>query len=459
MVKAGEDPHFIFRRMLISASEDIGLADPNGLVIVEAAAAAFDRVGLPEGRYHLTHAALYLATAPKSNSTLGFFDALKAIEKEQNSQVPNHLKDAGRDKEGFGHGEGYLYPHAYRDHWVAQQYLPDSLQGKIFYDPSDTGYEAIIRKEVLRKREARIESQNPTSFPEILTTSPPDKKRDRWFEKLLQGRGDVLKDIQTEVFNLAKISSHSTVLNLNAGSGLLLWEAARRVREGGVYGLTTSSENLHYLKQYGDQIPEMERPVILNKELRDFAEENGGKLHFDVIIGRNTLTRRDNKLTHLKYMRELNAAGGRIILAETLLSESTKLSSILESLPESSKEPDQDLINLLKETEKIIYQSEDNPMTNWNDRDLIGWMKETGYIDIISTIKNYQENRIILKKDVTNWFFTDGPEFTYGTILKKTVTGSELNQIENQLQKALSNKNFNRQLSVCIISGSTPKDS
>ncbi|MCK5154572.1 MAG: AAA family ATPase, partial [Spirochaetales bacterium] len=94
MVKAGEDPHYIFRRMLISASEDIGLADPNGLVIVESAAAAFDRVGLPEGRYHLTHAALYLATAPKSNSALGFFDALKAIEKEQNSQVPNHLKDA-----------------------------------------------------------------------------------------------------------------------------------------------------------------------------------------------------------------------------------------------------------------------------------------------------------------------------------------------------------------------------
>ncbi len=459
MVKAGEDPHFIFRRMLISASEDIGLADPNSLVIVEAAAAAFDRVGLPEGRYHLTHAALYLATAPKSNSALGFFDALKAIEKEQNSQVPNHLKDAGRDKEGFGHGEGYLYPHAYRDHWVAQQYLPDSLQGKIFYDPSDTGYEAIIRKEVLRKREARIESQNPTSFPEILTTSPPDKKRDKWFEKLLHGRGEILKDIQRKVFNLAGISSHHIVLDLNAGSGLFLWEAARRVREGGVYGLTTSPENLQYLKQYGNQIPEMERPIILNKELRDFAEGNGGKLHFDVIIGRNTLTRRDNKLTHLKYMRELNAAGGRIILAETLLCESTKLSSILESLPESSKEPDQDLINLLKEAEKIIYQSEDNPMTNWNDRDLIRWMKETGYIDIISTIKNYQENRIILKKDITNWFFTDGPDFTYGPILKKTVTGSELNQIENQLQKALSNKNFNRQLSVCIISGSTPKNS
>jgi putative ATPase len=258
MVKAGEDPHYIFRRMLISASEDIGLADPNGLVIVESAAAAFDRVGLPEGRYHLTHAALYLATAPKSNSALGFFDALKTIEKEQNSQVPNHLKDAGRDKEGFGHGEGYLYPHAYREHWVAQQYLPRTLQGKVFYNPSSTGYEAEIKNEVLRKREAQIESQNSSSFPEILTTAPPDKNRDRWFEKLLQGRGEILKDIQTTVFNLVDIRSHHIILDLNAGSGLLLWEASRRVREGGIYGLTSSLETLNYLQEYGNQIPEME---------------------------------------------------------------------------------------------------------------------------------------------------------------------------------------------------------
>ena len=128
MVRAGEEPRYIFRRMLISASEDIGLADPAALGVVESAAAAFDRVGLPEGRFHLAQAALYLATAPKSNTTLAFFDALAAVEQEFAREVPNHLKDAGRDKEGFGHGEGYLYPHAYKDHWVAQQYLPTGLQ-------------------------------------------------------------------------------------------------------------------------------------------------------------------------------------------------------------------------------------------------------------------------------------------------------------------------------------------
>ena len=100
---------------------------------------------MPEGRYHLAQATLYLATAPKSNSTMGFFDALAAVEKEREADVPSHLKDSNRDKQGFGHGEGYLYPHAYREHWVAQQYLPASLQGQVFYQPSDRGFEAKIQ--------------------------------------------------------------------------------------------------------------------------------------------------------------------------------------------------------------------------------------------------------------------------------------------------------------------------
>lgn len=155
MVSAGEDPHFIFRRMLISACEDTGLADPNAISVVESCARAFDRVGLPEGRYFLAHAALYLSTAPKSNSSMAFFDALSSVEKE-NVEVPNHLKDSSRDAEGFGHGSGYLYPHAYRDHWVAQQYLPDTLMGRVFYTPSTQGYEGQIRGDVLSRRELQI---------------------------------------------------------------------------------------------------------------------------------------------------------------------------------------------------------------------------------------------------------------------------------------------------------------
>ena len=132
MVYAGEDPRFIFRRMTIFAGEDVGMADPQAMAVVTSCWQAFERVGMPEGRFHLAQAAIYLATAPKSNSALAFFDALAAVEKEQEADVPNHLRDANRDTEGFGHGQGYLYPHAYRDHWVAQQYLPDVPAGQGF---------------------------------------------------------------------------------------------------------------------------------------------------------------------------------------------------------------------------------------------------------------------------------------------------------------------------------------
>ena len=194
MVAAGEDPHFIFRRMLISACEDTGLADPQAVAVVNACAEAFDRVGMPEGRYFLAHAALYLSTAPKSNSSMAFFDALASVEKED-AEVPNHLRDNNRDAEGFGHGAGYLYPHAYRDHWVAQQYLPDTLNGRVFYTPSTQGYEGKIRDEVLSLRELQIASLlEKSESGELYTTdelasSPEETGSINVFTKTASGTG------------------------------------------------------------------------------------------------------------------------------------------------------------------------------------------------------------------------------------------------------------------------------
>jgi putative ATPase len=155
MVYAGEDPRFILRRMLIFACEDIGLADPRALEQAVAAARAFDYVGMPEGRFHLSHLCLYLATAPKSNSAFALFDALAYVEREAQHDVPNKLKDASRDKKGLGHGEGYSYPHAYRDHYAPEQYLPAEMQGLYFYAPSEMGYERTVqtRLDALRDRD------------------------------------------------------------------------------------------------------------------------------------------------------------------------------------------------------------------------------------------------------------------------------------------------------------------
>ena len=152
MIYAGEDPQFLIRRMIILASEDIGMADPLAQVVAASAAQAFAYVGMPEGQYILANCCLYLATAPKSNSTLAYFDARKAVEEEQTGDIPNHLKDASRDGKALGHGKGYKYPHAYREGYVPQQYLPDNLLGSHFYVPREVGFEKVVSERLARLR-------------------------------------------------------------------------------------------------------------------------------------------------------------------------------------------------------------------------------------------------------------------------------------------------------------------
>lgn len=168
MLAAGEDPRFILRRLIILAGEDIGLADPMGLVVANAAAQAFDFIGLPEGVFPIVEATLYLSTAPKSNSATQYFSVLETIEQEGAAPAPVHLMDSARDAQGFGHGKGYRYPHSFAGHFVPQQYLPDSLLGKRFYQPSDQGYEAQVAERLARWRQAQsefLERQKQTPQP------------------------------------------------------------------------------------------------------------------------------------------------------------------------------------------------------------------------------------------------------------------------------------------------------
>ncbi|OGO04862.1 MAG: AAA family ATPase, partial [Chloroflexi bacterium RBG_13_56_8] len=316
MVYAGEDPRFIFRRMLILASEDVGLADPDALRVVEAAAAAFERIGLPEGRFHLAQAALYLATAPKSNSTMGFFDALSMVENEKEGEVPTHLKDASRDREGFGHGEGYLYPHAYRDHWVAQQYLPDALQGQVFYQPSEQGYEREIKEQVERRREEQLAAMVETSAPpgETLTYSPRDHARDRWLMRAISDTGRRLGEVRDRVFAQMPIQRHHLILDLNAGTGLLTWEAVRLAPEGGVWSLARDAQTAEALRQQAERLPALQRPTILLGDLDALpgliASSSQDTVRFDLIVGRNSLTQHPDKAGAAALLADLLLPGG-----------------------------------------------------------------------------------------------------------------------------------------------------
>ncbi|NLN17376.1 MAG: replication-associated recombination protein A [Firmicutes bacterium] len=148
MLKGGEDINFITRRLLILAAEDIGLADPQGLVVANAAAQAAERVGLPEARIILSQAVIYLACAPKSNRAYVAIDkALQAVEALPAAEVPIHLRDAHYPgARSLGHGLDYKYPHDHPGARVDQDYLPASLQGMVFYEPSDEGFEARIKE-------------------------------------------------------------------------------------------------------------------------------------------------------------------------------------------------------------------------------------------------------------------------------------------------------------------------
>ena len=167
MFYAGEDPRFILRRLLILAGEDIGLGDPQGLVVASAAAQAFDYVGLPEGIYPIVHATLYLSTAPKSNTAGSYFAAYQKIEADGLVEVPDPLKDANRDAKALGHGKGYIYPHAEPEHFAPQQYLPKDILGTYFYTPSNQGYEAEVKERLARWREAQRRALGITRTQEV----------------------------------------------------------------------------------------------------------------------------------------------------------------------------------------------------------------------------------------------------------------------------------------------------
>jgi len=170
MLYAGESPRFILRRLIILAGEDIGLADPMGLVVAASAVQAFEFIGLPEGIYPIVEATLYLSTAPKSNSAGAYFKAYAKVEEEGKVDVPRHLQDDNRDAKGLGHGEGYVYPHEHDGHHIGQQYLPTALLGMYFYRPSEEGYETSVKDRLARWREAQRKALNieaTTDLPEL----------------------------------------------------------------------------------------------------------------------------------------------------------------------------------------------------------------------------------------------------------------------------------------------------
>jgi putative ATPase len=463
MVYAGEDPRFIFRRMLIFAGEDVGLADPSALRTVVAAAEAFDRVGLPEGRFHLTLATLHLATAPKSNSAMGFFAALEAVEQEREAEVPTHLRDASRDKEGFGHGEGYLYPHAFRDHWVAQQYLPAAMQGKVFYQPGDTGAEARIKDEVERHREAQLAAMvegEGVGPPEVLTFTgdAAGRARDQWLQRTVSGAGQRLAAQRQRIMQAAQIQRHHLVLDLHAGSGLLTWEALRRAAEGGVIALARTPQDADALRQQASRLPEIERPTILQGDLDDLAAllAHGEPApspssvsgihrssfivhrspHFDAILGRNALTRHPDKPAAARLLATLLSENGHISLAETVPAHTQRLYRLVDlaALGEA-------LAQQVAAAEEAIYSRADDAMVNWDETSLRRAFEDAGLVTQVSVERERSEVQVT-PATLARWFTSAGagerPSFV--DHLRQRLDATQCAQVEAVFRQQLANR-------------------
>jgi putative ATPase len=475
MVYAGEEPRFIFRRMIVFAGEDVGLADPNALRVVMAASQAFEYVGLPEGRFHLAEAALYLATAPKSNSGMAFFDALEAVEKEQEADVPAHLRDGNRDKEGFGHGEGYLYPHAYRDHWVAQQYLPDALQGRVFYQPSSLGYEAKVKGEVERRREAQLaammEGGEGFGAVETLTFTGAAARgdRDHWLQRAISGAGERLARLRDQVLDAVRLQRHGLVLDINAGSGLLTWETARRAPEGGVWSLAATAAEADALREIANRMAQVERPVVLQGALTELPEllalRGEGDVRFDAIVGRGTLALA-RKMDHgdsakppcgtedteigeklrapgvspqlvllARLTMSLLRPGGVVSLAEPVPRHAQRLYALVDLASLGDM-----LAEKVRAAEEAIYADPDDPLVNWAEEDLRAAFAAVGLADVaVESQERLAETRITPAM-LSRWFGAAGRNDrpSYGQRLAAFLSADELAAVQALYERTLT---------------------
>ncbi|MBQ6473279.1 MAG: AAA family ATPase [Victivallales bacterium] len=455
MVYAGEDPRFIFRRMTIFASEDIGMADPHALPFVIAAAEAFDRVGLPEGHYPLAHAALYCATAPKSNSVMGFFDALKGIEREQEGEVPNHLRDSSRDSESFGHGVGYKYPHAFKDHWVAQQYLPSSLQGKIFYEPGVIGYEKQLADVVRQRRELQMaalrENENASAPPEVLTFTKPDRQADKWLARAVDNLAANLATIRERIFAARPLKRHELVLDLTADSGELTWLAVRSVPEGGVWSLTSSQQSADAILDMAANLTELRRPIVLaglpEQVPALLKAQHSDDVRFDLVVGRNLLAKAPDRARRLAVLPALLQNGATVSLAENLPRRSQRLSALLAGPDDYA---DSEAIQRFIRAEEAVYTSPTDQRVNWDVEEIQQAFLQAGFPSPAIEIEVLPRQFTMTRQMLDHWFSAQPDSFAC-SLATNGLSPDDLQLFRDTLARQTLNRKVTWHTSVAFV--------
>lgn len=428
MIEAGENPRFIFRRMLISASEDVGLADPQAVVVVEACAAAFERIGLPEGLYPLAQAALYLACTDKSNSTGGFFEALRQVRNAQRQDVPSHLRDANRDGDAFGDGQGYRYPHAFREHWVAQQYLPDALQGEAFWAPSHQGWEGQRRERILERRAAQLAAavEAEDAHPLLVSSGPDQPQLERWLQRQLAIDGERLQTLRQRLW--ADLNWRRTDRVLMLGGRSLLWslDPLAAAAEGGVMILCGSATDQPRLEAQLNLLDPLQRPALMGKpnDLDALSKNH----NFEVIGGR--LNQDDLKSSTLMELwptiaeRTSSGAQLRLLLSE---SELGPASALLEHSQGALAPEIANALNGLQELETQWLSQKSEREALRQQLEASGWSLES---------TNWQESSSLrLDQSLMNRWLGEGRPYRLAVERQTRGHPSALATLKNELMK------------------------
>ncbi len=429
MVEAGENPRFIFRRMLIAAGEDIGIADPHAIVVVEACASAFERIGLPEGLYPLAQAALYLACAEKSNSVMGFFEALRTVREAQKQEVPRHLRDSHRDKDAFGDGIGYRYPHAFAEHWVSQQYLPNALQGEVFWQPGLNGWEGKRRLKMLERRAAQFAAatESVQEHPLFLSSGPITTDLEKWLQRQLSQDGERLKGLSQRLWDGVPWQRHHRALVLGCSS--LLWALAplKALPEGGVTILVEKKEDKNRILAQLDLLDQLHRPTLFEGGIEALNALPTGH-QFEWIGGRcfnqglaNLGTR--NSLETISQ-RCVPQAGLRLLITQGAIGPAE---SLLQVLDEKTINPnDLNTIRSLVKKEKAWLEEQDMSEAIFSELIDLGWQVE---------IDQWNESLSLnIDKGLEDRWLGEGRQ--YRTLLDKASKSNEVEVLQKFLKIA-----------------------
>jgi len=373
------------------------------------------------------------------------------LSQEAEGEVPDHLKDASRDSEGFGHGKGYLYPHAYRDHWIAQQYLPASLQGKLFFQPSDQGYEKRIREQVARRREAMIEAMEETGESDMLAVfSGKQTSEHRWIRRTADDSR--LGEIRDRLLELAEVKPDSLLLDLYGRTGLLALEAARRMPEGAIWVLTHDPNAFETITMVVQKMDELSRPQILLTSFaafeRDLEKATGGAVRFSAVVGRNALTKEIDKPGLVRGICGLLSPAGICALAETVPSEGQRLSAAVAFPSRKSS-----LVRRFKEAEESLFADPNDPMVNWTPESLAVALEKDNATHVRRQDVTRTVSRRIMPQDIDFWLrkAESGARKSLGDHLRERFDEKEMKEIASLLHAQLDNRDIPWKTVTCYL--------